>query len=160
MINRFTAVNPTTQTHTLLIRQTQIWSAIHAPGQPTKEATLLGGPSWTPDRNISSSSRALVVFGGWSSALGGSTGKGGWRSLKASRRRDPVSHLVMTSFLIGLLTSCVNGVLSSTLQLIVQNILQSTFTPPPSKSFPILLPVASHLLTGLILSPSSWCELG
>jgi fusion and transport protein UGO1 len=59
----------------------------------------------------------------------------------------------MTSFLPGLLTSCINDVLSSTLQPIIQNILQSMFTPSPSKSSSILLPVASHLLTGLILSP-------
>jgi fusion and transport protein UGO1 len=59
----------------------------------------------------------------------------------------------MTSFLLGLLTSCINDVLSSTLQPIIQNILQSMFTPSPSKSSSILLPVASHLLTGLILSP-------
>jgi len=80
-------------------------------------------------------------------------GKDGWHSSKASHRCDPVSHPIMTSFLLGLLTSCVSGVLSSTLQPIVQNILQPTFTPPPSKSFSVLLPVASHLLTGLIFSP-------
>ena len=46
-----------------------------------------------------------------------------------------------------------NDILSSTLQPIVQNTLQSIFMPSPSKSSSILLPVASHLLTGLILSP-------
>ena len=80
-------------------------------------------------------------------------GKSGWYSSKASCRCDPVSYLIMTSFLLGLLTSCVNGVLSSTLHPIVQNILQSTFTPSPSKSSSILLLVASHLLTGPIPSP-------
>lgn len=46
-----------------------------------------------------------------------------------------------------------NDILSSTLQPMIQNFLQSTFAPSPSKSSSILLPVASHLLTGLILSP-------
>jgi mitochondrial fusion and transport protein UGO1 len=55
----------------------------------------------------------------------------------------------------GLLTSCSMEVVSSTLQPFIHNVLQSAFLPssnifcPP----PIILPVASHLLTGLLLSP-------
>ena len=59
----------------------------------------------------------------------------------------------IVSAIVGLLTSCVNDVLSSTLQPTVQIILQSIFTPSPSKSPSIFLPVPSHLLTGPILSP-------
>ena len=156
LVSRSSAMrNPTMQIRTSLTRQAQTLSVIHALGWSTKEATLLGGLSWKRelDQNTSSPSRAPMVFGGWSSALGGSMRKGGWRFLKVSCRRDPVSHPVMTPFLPGLLTSCVNDVLSSTLQPIVQNTLQSIFTPSPSKSSSILLPVASHLLTGLLLSP-------
>ncbi|KAJ3835888.1 mitochondrial carrier domain-containing protein [Lentinula raphanica] len=55
----------------------------------------------------------------------------------------------------GLLTSCATEVLSSTLQPIIHNILQSIFLPTSNLySQPtILLPVTSHLITGLILSP-------
>ena len=59
----------------------------------------------------------------------------------------------IVSAIVGLLTSCVNDVLSSTLQPTVQIILQSIFTPSPSKSPSIFLPVPSHLPTGPILSP-------
>ena len=46
-------------------------------------------------------------------------------------------------------------VISSTIQPIVLNVLQSIFFPslPPFHQPPILLPVASHLITGFILSP-------
>jgi fusion and transport protein UGO1 len=55
----------------------------------------------------------------------------------------------------GLLTSCATEVLTSTLQPIIHNILQALFFPPNTlfQQPPILLPVASHLITGLILSP-------
>ncbi|KAJ3856673.1 mitochondrial carrier domain-containing protein [Lentinula lateritia] len=55
----------------------------------------------------------------------------------------------------GLLTSCVTEVLSSTLQPIIHNILQSIFLSPTTlyDQTPIILPVTSHLITGLILSP-------
>ncbi|KAJ4476598.1 mitochondrial carrier domain-containing protein [Lentinula aciculospora] len=55
----------------------------------------------------------------------------------------------------GLLTSCVTEVLSSTLQPIIHNILQSIFVSPTTLYHqpPIFLPVASHLITGLILAP-------
>ncbi|KAK2462017.1 hypothetical protein APHAL10511_006480 [Amanita phalloides] len=54
-----------------------------------------------------------------------------------------------------LLTSCVTEVVSSTVQPFVHNILQSFFFPAlsPFHQPPILLPVASHLLTGFLLSP-------
>ncbi|KAJ3749950.1 mitochondrial carrier domain-containing protein [Lentinula detonsa] len=54
----------------------------------------------------------------------------------------------------GLLTSCVTEVLSSTLQPIIHNTLQSIFLSPSIYHQPtILFPVASHLITGFILSP-------
>ncbi|KAF9650686.1 mitochondrial carrier [Thelephora ganbajun] len=79
-----------------------------------------------------------------------SSSDGVWGMVKRIGRFDAEGWLALFK---GLLTSCVNDVLSSTLQPVVQNILQSIFTPSPSKSSSILLPVASHLLTGLILSP-------
>ncbi|THV06046.1 mitochondrial carrier [Dendrothele bispora CBS 962.96] len=55
----------------------------------------------------------------------------------------------------GLLTSCTLEIFSSTFQPIVHNVLQSIFLPSRNLYYPppIILPVASHLLTGLILSP-------
>ncbi|KAM6497993.1 Mitochondrial carrier domain containing protein [Amanita muscaria] len=55
----------------------------------------------------------------------------------------------------GLLTSCVTEVISSTIQPLIHNVLQSIFFPslPPFHQPPIFLPVASHLITGFILSP-------
>jgi len=55
----------------------------------------------------------------------------------------------------GLLTSSVTEAISSTTQPIFHNILQSLFFPSlsPFHQPPIFLPVASHLLTGLLLSP-------
>jgi fusion and transport protein UGO1 len=55
----------------------------------------------------------------------------------------------------GLLTSCVLDMLSSNLQPLVQSTLQSLFFPTLSQfqQPPLLLPVASHLITGLFLSP-------
>ncbi|RDB28840.1 Mitochondrial fusion and transport protein ugo1 [Hypsizygus marmoreus] len=55
----------------------------------------------------------------------------------------------------GLLTSCLTEILSSTMQPLIHNFLQSLFLPTmsPFHQPPILLPVASHLITGFILSP-------
>ncbi|KAF8078324.1 mitochondrial carrier domain-containing protein [Lyophyllum atratum] len=55
----------------------------------------------------------------------------------------------------GLLTSCITEMLSSTMQPLIHNFLQSLFFPSmtPFHQPPILLPIASHLITGFILSP-------
>ncbi|KAI0052904.1 mitochondrial carrier [Auriscalpium vulgare] len=60
----------------------------------------------------------------------------------------------------GLLTSCVTDLLSSTLQPLIHSALQSIFAPAstspylfPNTTTAILLPVASHLITGFLLSP-------
>ncbi|CAA7258741.1 unnamed protein product [Cyclocybe aegerita] len=55
----------------------------------------------------------------------------------------------------GLLTSCVTEVLSDTLQPLINGFLQSLFFPSmsPFHQPPIVLPVASHLITGFLLSP-------
>lgn len=55
----------------------------------------------------------------------------------------------------GLLTSFVTDVLSSNIQPLLLNVLQSIFLPSlsPFQQPPLILPVASHLLTGFILSP-------
>jgi len=60
----------------------------------------------------------------------------------------------------GLLTECVTDMLSSTMQPLIHNALQSIFAPTmaslyvsPASSTSLLIPVASHLITGFILSP-------
>jgi mitochondrial fusion and transport protein UGO1 len=60
----------------------------------------------------------------------------------------------------GLLTECVTDILSSTMQPLIHNALQSIFAPTlasiyvyPGSSTSLLIPVASHLITGFILSP-------
>jgi len=55
----------------------------------------------------------------------------------------------------GLLTSCINDALSATLQPIIHNLLQAILLPTasPFHQPPIYLPVASHLITGFLLSP-------
>lgn len=55
----------------------------------------------------------------------------------------------------GLLTSCTTEIVSSTLQPIIHNVLRSFLLPTRLLSHhpPILLPIASHLITGFILSP-------
>lgn len=55
----------------------------------------------------------------------------------------------------GLLTSCLTEILSSTMQPLIQNLLESIFLPTmsPFHQPPITLPVASHLITGFVLSP-------
>lgn len=55
----------------------------------------------------------------------------------------------------GLLTFCINDALFSTIQPLVDNILQSLLfsSATPFQQPPLFLPVASHLITGFILSP-------
>jgi len=55
----------------------------------------------------------------------------------------------------GLLIFCINDVLFSTIQPLIDNLFQTLFFPPstPFQQPPLLLPIASHLLTGFILSP-------
>ncbi|KAG6814027.1 hypothetical protein H0H92_003877 [Tricholoma furcatifolium] len=55
----------------------------------------------------------------------------------------------------GLLTSCMTEILSSTMQPLIHNFLQSLFFPSmsPFHSPPLILPVASHLITGFLISP-------
>jgi mitochondrial fusion and transport protein UGO1 len=60
----------------------------------------------------------------------------------------------------GLLTSCVHDLLSSTLQPLIHGVLHTIFLPSPTAPYllpgptsSVLLPVASHLLTGILLSP-------
>ncbi|GLB36473.1 putative mitochondrial carrier (TC 2.A.29) family protein [Lyophyllum shimeji] len=55
----------------------------------------------------------------------------------------------------GLLTSTAMEMLSSTTQPLIHNFLQSVFFPSmsPFHQPPLLLPIASHLITGFILSP-------
>ena len=60
----------------------------------------------------------------------------------------------------GLLTECITELLSSAMQPLIHNALQSIFAPTlvPSYIFPgtstsLVIPVASHLITGFILSP-------
>ncbi|KAF9056690.1 mitochondrial carrier domain-containing protein [Panaeolus papilionaceus] len=55
----------------------------------------------------------------------------------------------------GLLTSCVTELISDTMQPFLNSFLQSIFFPniSPFHQPPIILPVASHLITGFILSP-------
>ncbi|KDQ54886.1 hypothetical protein JAAARDRAFT_37998 [Jaapia argillacea MUCL 33604] len=55
----------------------------------------------------------------------------------------------------GTLTSCVMDVLSTSVQPIMLSVLQAIFAPTlsPFQHPPLFLPVASHVLTGLLLSP-------
>ncbi|KAI0308024.1 mitochondrial carrier [Multifurca ochricompacta] len=60
----------------------------------------------------------------------------------------------------GLLTECISDMLSSTMQPLIHNALQNLFTPnlaslhiSPGSYTALLIPVASHLITGFILSP-------
>ncbi|EIW86536.1 mitochondrial carrier [Coniophora puteana RWD-64-598 SS2] len=60
-----------------------------------------------------------------------------------------------TSLWKGLLTSCIHDVLSSNLQPVLDNFLQSLFlsATPDFSGPPLLLPVLSHVVTGFLLSP-------
>jgi len=60
----------------------------------------------------------------------------------------------------GLLTECITEMLSATMQPLIHNALQSIFAPTlvplyifPGTSTSLVIPVASHLITGFILSP-------
>lgn len=80
---------------------------------------------------------------------------GVWSMMKRVARSPNDGWLALWK---GLLTSCITDLLSSTLQPVVHNLLQSIFLPPPTttssfSSSTLILPVASHLITGFILSP-------
>ncbi|GJJ08815.1 hypothetical protein Clacol_003034 [Clathrus columnatus] len=53
----------------------------------------------------------------------------------------------------GLLTSCIINTLSTTIQPILQEVLISIFPSPDTSPPSLLIPIASHLVTGLLLSP-------
>ncbi|EGO28440.1 hypothetical protein SERLADRAFT_458839 [Serpula lacrymans var. lacrymans S7.9] len=55
----------------------------------------------------------------------------------------------------GLLTSCIHDVISTNLQPVIDNVIQSLFfsASPAFQQPPLLLPIASHLITGFLLSP-------
>jgi len=55
----------------------------------------------------------------------------------------------------GLLTFCINDALFSTIQPLIDDLFQSLLFPSstPFHQPPLLLPIASHLITGFILSP-------
>ncbi|KAH7915158.1 mitochondrial carrier domain-containing protein [Hygrophoropsis aurantiaca] len=55
----------------------------------------------------------------------------------------------------GLLTLCIHDVIFSNVQPIVDNILHSLFFSSPSGMYrpPLLLPIASHVITGFLVSP-------
>ncbi|KAF8905449.1 mitochondrial carrier domain-containing protein [Gymnopilus junonius] len=77
---------------------------------------------------------------------------GVWGMMKRVGRHRTEGWLALWK---GLFTSTVNEILSDTLQPMIHGFLQSLFFPSmsPFQQPPIILPVASHLLTGLILSP-------
>jgi len=77
---------------------------------------------------------------------------GVWGMMKRIGRFRPEGWLSLWK---GLLTSCVTEVLSDTLQPFINGFLQSLFFPSmtPFHQPPIILPVASHLITGFLLSP-------
>lgn len=79
----------------------------------------------------------------------------GWFALWKGALLSLALNLTRAKYPAGLLTSCVTEVISSTTQPIFHNILQSLFFPAlsPFHQPPIFLPVASHLLTGLLLAP-------
>ena len=74
------------------------------------------------------------------------------RGLAESLERFATEHLLFSRDALtnpaGILTSCVNEALSSTLQPLILNALRP-FNPPGS----LLAPVVSHMATGFILSP-------
>ncbi|KDR84853.1 hypothetical protein GALMADRAFT_260563 [Galerina marginata CBS 339.88] len=77
---------------------------------------------------------------------------GVWGMMKRVARFRTEGYLALWK---GLVTSCVNEVLSDTLQPMVNGFLQSLLFPSmsPFHQPPIILPVASHLITGFVLSP-------
>ncbi|KAJ8517021.1 hypothetical protein ONZ45_g5718 [Pleurotus djamor] len=78
--------------------------------------------------------------------------KGVWEMIKRIGRFRAEGWLALWK---GLLTSCVSDVISTTVQPIIHNILLSIFHTPSSSfnSPPLLLPLASHVITGFIISP-------
>jgi len=79
----------------------------------------------------------------------------GWLALWKGMLSKSVFHNFSFYDDQGLLTSCLTEILSSTMQPLIQNLLQSIFLPTmsPFHQPPIVLPVASHLITGFLLSP-------
>jgi len=77
---------------------------------------------------------------------------GTWGMIKQVGRFRPEGWLALWK---GLLTSCVTEILSATVQPFVDGLLQSIFFPSmsPFSHPPLLLPVASHVITGFLLSP-------
>lgn len=73
----------------------------------------------------------------------------------ASCRLSYLTTQLTFSLTKGLLTSCLTEILSSTIQPLIHNFLQSLLFPTisPFHQPPILLPIASHLITGFLLSP-------
>lgn len=81
----------------------------------------------------------------------------GWLALWKGATINHIAEAYHSSYfhLAGLLTSCIAEVVSSTLQPVIHNLLQSVFFPAisPFHQPPILLPLASHIITGFLLSP-------
>lgn len=79
----------------------------------------------------------------------------GWLSLWKGMCINLLPTYVLIMVLAGLLTSCITEVVSDTLQPMINGFLQSLLFPSmsPFHQPPILLPVASHLITGFLLSP-------
>ncbi|TEB35109.1 mitochondrial carrier [Coprinellus micaceus] len=77
---------------------------------------------------------------------------GTWAMLKRVGRFRGEGWLALWK---GLLTDAVKEMLSSTLQPLIDGFLQAVFFPSlsPFHQPPLILPVASHLITGFILSP-------
>ncbi|KAG2023598.1 hypothetical protein CC2G_001232 [Coprinopsis cinerea AmutBmut pab1-1] len=77
---------------------------------------------------------------------------GVWDMMKRVGRFRPEGWLALWK---GLLTSCVTEILSSTMQPFIDGFLQSLLFPSmsPFHQPPLILPVASHLITGFLLSP-------
>ncbi|KAJ7596710.1 mitochondrial carrier domain-containing protein [Mycena floridula] len=75
-----------------------------------------------------------------------------WGMIKHIGRFRPEGWLALWK---GLLTSCISEVVSSTLQPIIHSLLQALLSPTTSLFHcpPILLPMASHIITGFIVSP-------
>ncbi|KAG6891052.1 hypothetical protein C0995_014140 [Termitomyces sp. Mi166 len=75
--------------------------------------------------------------------------------LEEGTRPEYIIPVGSASGVWGLLTSCITEILSSTMQPLIHNFLESLFFPSmsPFHQPPLVLPVASHLITGFLLSP-------